>query len=649
MTVKRPLAIALVIVTALHGVTPAAADANWLKKLGRAIESTANDVGDVVTKTANTIGNAADALGSAIVGKTGRAKEKLDKASDDFRGAITSAGNAAISATALPVKTVAITADSLVDNGGALEKHVGRTETALQNSHASVVDTATALTNATGRVLEATAFGVVGDGNRFENAVSRAGDELSEGATSLGRAVGESAIATVSTTIMLPLAIPATALDTAFDGHLAREVDRLAADSQRIGEGIGAAVGVAAQPENLVRTALMYAAASVAGPAGSALVNVLYEKAVRGGNMTEEEMLKSFTVGLAAGYAAGYAQGAVEGAAVSGADVLRPHSYVSAAASNVTRNVVDRAGNVVLLGDGYTTEEFLTGVAAGLVSVEVGDDFAVQVLESGLEGGLRSAVAQAIEEFEIDLEEVEGSIYEGVANGMIRRSVHELMDAATSPEPTVEELQVSTELSGDGDSAEAVDSAKNLFPSTGTNSKLTTAGAGGRDVFAAGWDPEWGPVPDVRALPAARNRRLASTALAECCVDVFGEIRSEWVLVHEAQELESVVGKKVEAAAEAAEPVIDAAGRVSRSTLEGAVGGAIDGAARGAILVGPPGIIPGGKAGAIKGAVDSFSKSVAEEVYRASSPESPPLPEEQGTHSSTQPEEDGVHGPPPAH
>ena len=135
-----------------------------------------------------------------------------------------------------------------------------------------------------------------------------------------------------------------------------------------------------------------------------------------------------------------------------------------------------------------------------------------------------------------------------------------------------------------------------------------------------------GGAPDVRLLPSARNRRLASTELSECCMDAFGEIRSEWVLEHEAQQIESVVREKVEAAAEAVEPAVDAAGRVGRSTLEGAVQGAIKGATTGAVLGGPAGIVPGAKTGAVKGAIDGFNDGMADEVLRA---EPPTFPEEQ--------------------
>ena len=428
MTAKRPLAIALVIVTALQGVVPAPADANWFKKIGRTIERTTKSVFRPIETAANTIGKTAEAAGCVLVGNSSCAKRAVDQATSNARSTINNIGDAAVSVTLMPAKAAAQTVDTVFGTHGTLEGSVDGVENALQESNASVVDGATALANATGRSLEALGRGIVGDVDGAEEALDHMGRELDDAATHFGNVAGESLTATVRQTAM-PFTAVAIAVDAALDSDLVGEVDQLSGGAERIARGIGGALGLAAKPENLARTALVYVAVATAGPAGAALVNVLYEKAVRGGDMTEEEMLKSFAVGLAAGYAAQGVQGVVEGANVVGTDVFQHASYASTAAANVTSNLTTDVGNVVFFGNNYTAEEFLESITTGLVAVELGDDLDAQALESALEAGLQAASIQAIEnKFQIDLEEVEAALYEGMANGVVQAGVHGVVD-----------------------------------------------------------------------------------------------------------------------------------------------------------------------------------------------------------------------------
>jgi hypothetical protein len=171
------------------------------------------------------------------------------------------------------------------------------------------------------------------------------------------------------------------------------------------------------------------------GPAGAALINVLYDKIVLGQDMSEEDMLKSFAVGAVAGYAAQGVQGLVE--AKEAVDVLKHTSYMSKMASSMTYNLTKNLGDATINGEDIDEDTLLTSVLTALASVEVGSGFGDQVLESTVEGALKDVARQSVEtDFtasKIDMDQVLEQTYQGFASGLTTQAVHHVLDATIVP------------------------------------------------------------------------------------------------------------------------------------------------------------------------------------------------------------------------
>ena len=290
-----------------------------------------------------------------------------------------------------------------------------------------------------GNILEATGNIVTGDKESAKKAMRRLKQHGHDAAKNLGDAGGSVIEMGGDVLIDLPLEVTAFTIDTILnnDGRLGDEVERWQEDvSREIRNGsrkIGDVLEVTIQPENLARIALLYVATVAGGPFAAALVNVMFDKLVLKKDMTEGDMLKSFAIGAAAGYAAQGAQGLVQGG--SGAVNTFQHSgYFSRVASEAARTLTTDAGNILANNQSYTTRDFASRLASSLTSVEMGNGFAAQVFEETLETGLQSAATQTVEnDFKIkdvNLDQVEMAVYQGLANGLTRESVHNLMDAS---------------------------------------------------------------------------------------------------------------------------------------------------------------------------------------------------------------------------
>lgn len=233
----------------------------------------------------------------------------------------------------------------------------------------------------------------------------------------------------------VPVLFAATLSDKALGSHLVQSYekrrDNISSEINKASQKAGIVLEASIQPENLGKIALVYAATTVGGPFGAAMANVLYDKIILKKDLSEKDMLKSFAIGAAAGYAAEGMQGLAEGQ--KAIDAYKHASYLSKIASGVTRNLVTDAGNVVLNNQSYTSKDLFKSLASGVSTVEVGNDAVAGIIESTLDGALQSVATQSIENnldfSKIDFKEVEMALYQGLADGVTRESVHAIMDA----------------------------------------------------------------------------------------------------------------------------------------------------------------------------------------------------------------------------
>ena len=266
-----------------------------------------------------------------------------------------------------------------------------------------------------------------GDSASAKRALKRAKNNAKDTTRDLGKAGEAAARAYYSYTIEAPLTLSLGTFDkmsgkkTLEEYKAARE--RVGKNLKTTGKQVGAALEVTIQPENLGKIALVYAASTVAGPFGSSLASVLYDKIVLKTDMSDKDMLKSFTVGAAAGYA---------GEAVAGASAFKDSAYMARAASNLTRNMTSDVLNAGL-GDGeLTARGVLANVGKAALSVDSGDGLGSKVLDSTLQGAIDNAIDQTVVEGvslnEIDFNRARDAAINGFANGLTREAVHNLMD-----------------------------------------------------------------------------------------------------------------------------------------------------------------------------------------------------------------------------
>ena len=166
------------------------------------------------------------------------------------------------------------------------------------------------------------------------------------------------------------------------------------------------ALEAAGQPENLARIALVYTASVYGGPLGSAMANALLDK-LENPSISDEDLFKSFVTGAASGYAS---------------------EAVTVVPSGVTSNLTRDASNIILNGDSYRAEDFLTSVATGYAKVDGGDGFIKNVVDSSANNALNYSIETVINKKEFDQEAFSDALYEGLANGITEESVNYLLD-----------------------------------------------------------------------------------------------------------------------------------------------------------------------------------------------------------------------------
>ena len=99
----------------------------------------------------------------------------------------------------------------------------------------------------------------------------------------------------------------------------------------------------------------------------------------------------------------------------------------------MAHNLTTDMGNVALNGNTYSSKDFLRSVLNSVAVVEMGNSAGTQILESTLDSALNSVASQTVDhDFsvgKIDFDQVEIALYQGMANGLTRESVQDLMDA----------------------------------------------------------------------------------------------------------------------------------------------------------------------------------------------------------------------------
>lgn len=176
------------------------------------------------------------------------------------------------------------------------------------------------------------------------------------------------------------------------NADLARELDKVVELSN---DGVDI-VDATTSFENVSRSVLLYVGSVVAGPAGSALANVLADRFIDNKNLTEKDLLKSLVIGMTAGYA---------GEAAAG--LGQSGSFLSSSYSNVANSVTRDLSGVVLNGDSYSTEDLAKSIITGVVSgaVSANDLGGGAIGNSSLTAANTYAIENLIDGKPVDLDE----------------------------------------------------------------------------------------------------------------------------------------------------------------------------------------------------------------------------------------------------
>ena len=316
----------------------------------------------------------------------------------------------------------------------AYEKGKGKAKETVEKVVKAPVDVAQAAVN----VGEAGVKVLKGDKEGAKKALNRSKKNLKQGLKRVGSVTETVGKTTIDLTVTGPIKLHVELVDEVLhnNGKLGREYKRVykrtSREIKKSSISVGAALEVAAQPENVGKIAFIYTATTIAGPLGASFANVIYDKIILKKNMSNEDMFKSFAIGAAAGYAAQGIQGLAEGKRII--DSTRFAGYLSKSASAITRNVTTDLGNVTLNGESYSSRDFFKSLAKGAATVEFGNNIIPNVIESTIESGMDSLAEQSVENDlnfkKIDFKEVEHSLYDGFASGITREAVHSILDAA---------------------------------------------------------------------------------------------------------------------------------------------------------------------------------------------------------------------------
>ena len=300
----------------------------------------------------------------------------------------------------------------------------------------NTVDATGEVVKMVGNTGKATGYLLINDGDGFDRTLDKIETGTENLARDVGSAVGNTAELGVDVAVNAPLRVSARALDATFrtNGSLYRELVRTrnksSGELNKASAKIGSVLQVATHPENLGKITLVYFAAMVGGPAGSALINVLYDKFVLGYEMDGDDILKGFAIGAAAGYAAQEVPYGVGAEATP--DAAQYSDYLAKASSHITHNLVTDLGGITLHSESYTSRDFFKSLAEGMAVIETGDSYLENVIESTLQGGLQETSIQAVENDlnfkKIDFDRVEIAIYEHMAQGITTESIHLVLE-----------------------------------------------------------------------------------------------------------------------------------------------------------------------------------------------------------------------------
>ncbi|ARD43804.1 hypothetical protein [Colwellia sp. PAMC 21821] len=187
----------------------------------------------------------------------------------------------------------------------------------------------------------------------------------------------------------------------------------------------GAALAAMGEPENIARMAIVYAASAYGGPMGSAFANAIIDKYIFKKDMSDQDLLNSFVTGAAAGYAGEFAGSGSTGQAFI--------DSMPQASSQVIQNLATDVGNVVIGGEPYSFDDFVSSVATAVINVSSGDDTTCKIFDSAVNGAADYALDAVARGEKIDMDTLTDQIYSGMASGVTNDLVNNMMEKHVIP------------------------------------------------------------------------------------------------------------------------------------------------------------------------------------------------------------------------
>ncbi|MBF0298341.1 MAG: hypothetical protein HQK51_06450, partial [Oligoflexia bacterium] len=155
--------------------------------------------------------------------------------------------------------------------------------------------------------------------------------------------------------------------------------------------------------ENVTRVALVSLASQLAGPAGSALANVISDKYISKKEMSSSEILKSLSIGLAAGYAAEHVS------------EITKEGFKNFASSLASNGIVD-VGNIVLDDRAYSSADLMAMI---LRSATSGVSSSNPFVNGTLSAGSNQIINGAVIDHKVNLQDVGDAALNGAINGKV--------------------------------------------------------------------------------------------------------------------------------------------------------------------------------------------------------------------------------------
>jgi hypothetical protein len=184
-------------------------------------------------------------------------------------------------------------------------------------------------------------------------------------------------------------------------------------------EQISSVLKINKHPENIDKIAILYVASAVAGPVGSAISNVVYDKLVL--KRKTIGIWKSYALGAAVGYAVDSAESKVVGSEY--VNEITYLNYLEKSVVGIGDNLDSTAGEVMINSGKYKLATFLATLEKGVEYLTYGNEF-FEYLDVGKDGKSQKEVdAAAVRLVEahlrgIDFEKVIAKIKSGFINGV---------------------------------------------------------------------------------------------------------------------------------------------------------------------------------------------------------------------------------------